>query len=369
MDIQQQLQTLLNRYKLHWGYFAAIVAIGIVLLFFFPNIIFLFLVAIAAGFWYQSSQALKESEERWKFALEGAGDGVWDWHVPTDEVIYSTRYKQIHGFSDEDIAANSEAWHNRIHPDDREKVKVDIYDCLEGRTPNYMNEHRICCKDGEVKWVLARGMVVNRDDNNKAIRMIGTHADITERKLMEEKIRQLAHYDSLTGLPNRSLFHDRLQQAIRHAKRDTLNVAVMFIDLDGFKPINDQHGHDIGDQVLIEVAQRLTGTIRTSDTVARLGGDEFVILLANVEHESAATVVADKILQALQQPFVLADKQLSLSASIGIAMYPEHADDDKLLLIRADIAMYYVKKRGKHDYIIYTSEMQNHTLPTLSTET
>lgn len=307
----------------------------------------------------QLTRKLRESEERWKFALEGAGDGVWDWNVPADTVIFSPRYKAMVGYTDEEIARNEDAWRQRIHPDDRTQVDSDIHACLQGRTKTYCNEHRVLCRDGSVKWVLARGMVVSRTPDGKPLRMIGTHADITGRKVMEERMRHMAHYDPLTELPNRALITDRLQQAVIKARRDKAHMAVMFLDLDKFKPVNDNLGHDIGDLLLKQVAQRLLSSVRASDTVARIGGDEFVVLLPSIERELDATVVADKILHALKQPFGVAGHDLSISGSIGIAAYPEHGDDEKLLLINADIAMYHAKKDGRNDYRFFVPSMRS----------
>lgn len=306
----------------------------------------------------QLTRKLRESEERWKFALEGAGDGVWDWNVPADTVIFSPRYKAMVGYTDEEIARNEDAWRQRIHPDDRTQVDSDIHDCLQGRTKTYCNEHRVLCRDGSVKWVLARGMIVSRTPDGKPLRMIGTHADITGRKVMEERMRHMAHYDPLTELPNRALITDRLQQAVIKARRDKAHMAVMFLDLDKFKPVNDNFGHDIGDLLLKQVAQRLLSSVRASDTVARIGGDEFVVLLPSIERELDATVVADKILHALKQPFGVAGHDLSISGSIGIAAYPEHGNDEKLLLINADIAMYHAKKDGRNDYRFFVPSMR-----------
>lgn len=318
----------------------------------------LIFVSVIAFRLVRTSKALRESEERWKFALEGAGDGVWDWNVPTDEVVFSRQYKEMHGFSDEDIAANTEAWQQRIHPDDRALVAADVHDCLNGRTASYFNEHRIRCKDGSVKWVLARGMVVSRDDNGQPLRMIGTHTNITERKSIEERIRRLAHFDVLTGLPNRALLTDRMHQAMAQSRRDKGKLAVMFLDLDKFKPVNDTFGHDIGDMLLKEVAKRLLDSVRASDTVARIGGDEFVVLLPIIEQDQDATVVAKKILHALNQTFDVAKHHLQISSSIGIAIYPEHANDEKLLLINADVAMYHAKKNGRNNFMFYAKDMQ-----------
>lgn len=304
------------------------------------------------------SKRLKASEERWKFALEGAGDGVWDWNVQTDEVVISARYKEMYGFTDEDVASGSKEWKERIHPDDRAAVEHDIQACLNGKTSNYVNEHRICCKNGDIKWALARGMIVSRDGTGRPLRMIGTHADITDRKIVEEQFQHLAHYDMLTDLPNRTLIGDRLKQALAYAKREKVLLAVMFIDLDKFKPVNDNLGHEIGDLLLKQVARCLQQAVRASDTVARIGGDEFVVLLPVIDTNHDAAVVAEKILQALSEPFDVAQHSLNISSSIGIAVYPEHGTDEKLLLINADIAMYHAKKAGRNNAQFYRQSME-----------
>lgn len=317
-------------------------------------------IAIPAGIavwdFLRLTRKLRESEERWKFALEGAGDGVWDWNVQLDTVVFSQRYKEMAGYTDEDIAADEEAWRNRIHPDDRKAVDAELRAYLEGHAKSYCNEHRVICRDGQVKWVLARGMIVSRTPDGKPLRMIGTHADITERKNMEERMRHMAHHDLLTGLPNRTLINERLQQAVIKARRDKAHMAVMFLDLDKFKPVNDTLGHEVGDLLLKQVAGRLSGSVRASDTVARLGGDEFVVLLHAVDHEKDAAVVAGKMLHALNQPFLVDGHDISISGSIGIAVYPQHGEDEKLLLINADIAMYQAKKNGRNEYRFFAPE-------------
>ncbi len=319
----------------------------------------LLVVVLAATSWHfmRVARQLRESEERWKLALEGAGDGVWDWNVPADTVVFSARYKAMVGYTDEDIAAAAEAWRNRIHPDDRAQVDEDVRACLRGQVGTYSNEHRVLCKDGSIKWVLARGMVVSRTPDGQPLRMIGTHVDITGRKALEERMLHLANFDMLTGLPNRSLIGDRLQQAVFKARRDKTHLAVMFLDLDKFKPVNDNFGHEVGDLLLKQVAQRLMASVRASDTVARIGGDEFVVLLSSIEQQSDATVVAEKILQALQQPFAVLGHTVEISGSVGIAAYPEHGDDEKLLLINADIAMYHAKRAGRNAYRLYAAGM------------
>jgi diguanylate cyclase (GGDEF)-like protein/PAS domain S-box-containing protein len=188
--------------------------------------------------------------------------------------------------------------------------------------------------------------------------LCGISTDITERKDIEEHMRHMAQYDGLTHLPNRALFSDRLQQALAAAKRDRNHLALMFLDLDKFKPINDTYGHAVGDLLLKEAAQRIQDCLRASDTAARIGGDEFVVLLPVIEVEQDAGIVGEKIRSALVQPFELAGHTLHISSSIGVAVYPEHGADEKLLVKSADIAMYHAKKNGRDNVKMYQTGMQ-----------
>lgn len=300
---------------------------------------------------------IRESEALWKYALEGAGDGVWDWDIENDVAHLSDKYKEILGFTDEDIETSPVDWSNRIHPLDVESVKQAMDNYWAGNTQQYINEHRIVCKDKSVKWVLSRGKVTKRDKNGKPQRMVGTHTDITARKLLEAQLENLAHFDALTSLPNRILLADRLKLSLAYAKREKKMLAVMFLDLDLFKEINDLYGHEVGDAVLKQVALRLSACVRESDTVARLGGDEFIILLPMIDAESDATIVANKILNTIAQPIIVAKVNLHVTTSIGIAMYPQHGLDEKLLTLNADIAMYQSKRNGKNQTTVFDGIM------------
>lgn len=197
--------------------------------------------------------------------------------------------------------------------------------------------------------------VVLKNREGKVIGFTGTGKDVSDRKLAAEHIHHMAHYDILTDLPNRSLLSDRLHQSIMTCKRDHTQLALMFLDLDMFKYINDKLGHDIGDLLLKEVAQRILECLRESDTAARIGGDEFVVLLPSVESIQTAMMVAEKIRQALSQPFEIAGHMLSISTSIGIVVYPEHGSEEKALLKNADTAMYLAKQSGRNTVVLYPS--------------
>ena len=182
--------------------------------------------------------------------------------------------------------------------------------------------------------------------------------DVTERKREEERTHYLAHYDALTHLPNRTLITDRIRQALAKAKRDKARLALMFVDLDRFKPVNDELGHGVGDLLLQEVAKRLQACMRESDTAARLGGDEFIVLLPAIEAEQDAMLVAEKIRHALCQPFEVSGHTPDISCSIGVAVYPEHGNDEEQLVKHADIAMYHAKQSGRNNVKIFRAGMQ-----------
>lgn len=179
---------------------------------------------------------------------------------------------------------------------------------------------------------------------------VGIVRDVTDRKLIEQQIRHMAHHDYLTGLPNRALFLDQLERSIQLARRNSYRLGILFLDIDGFKHVNDTLGHEAGDMLLKEISRRLKEIIRGSDTVARMGGDEFTFVLNDIRLDENAALVAQKIIDALAVPVRLADHQCTIGGGIGIAFYPEHADNADSLLRLADEAMYVAKQNGKNTY-------------------
>lgn len=221
-------------------------------------------------------------------------------------------------------------------------------------------------KNGEIypEWLTITAV---KDANGIVSHYVGTMIDITARKAIEEHVHHMAHYDVLTDLPNRTLLTDRLHQAMALVRREKTKLALIFLDLDKFKPVNDALGHDIGDLLLKQVAYRLQQCVkRESDTLSRIGGDEFVVVLSQIEDEQDAAIVADKIVQTLTQPFVIKQNTIHISCSVGIAIYPMHGTDVTTLMRVADNAMYEAKRAGRGCFRFYTSDSPQHPLPTES---
>jgi diguanylate cyclase (GGDEF)-like protein/PAS domain S-box-containing protein len=316
----------------------------------------------------KAQEALRESEERYALAARGANDGLWDWNLVTSAIYFSPRWKAMLGFLESEIEDRLEEWIGRIHDADRERVKEEIAAHQKGLTPHFESEHRLLHKDGGFRWMLSRGLAVH-DPTGKALRMAGSQTDITERKVS----------DPLTGLPNRLLFIDRLGRLIKHSKRRKDHLfAVLFLDLDGFKMINDSLGHLIGDQLLVGVAMRLEKCLRSSDTVARLGetftvarlgGDEFTILLDDLKEPADANRAAERLMKALAPPFVLVGKEVFTSISIGIALSNSAYEQPEDMLRDADTAMYRAKSLGKARYEVFDADMRASVMARLQLET
>ena len=305
-----------------------------------------------------SEAALRANDARWKLALESTGDGVWDCDLKHRKIIFSDRFKEMCGYEPHELPEDIDALDQHIHPEDLPRQKEDRQAHLEGLTPTYANEHRVRCKDGSWKWFLTRGLVISRDEHGKPLRMIGTHTDITNRKHSEALIWQQANYDGLTGLPNREMLRDRLEQDIKKCKRDGQSVAVMFIDLDHFKEVNDTLGHDHGDLLLVEAAHRIRHCVRESDTVARLGGDEFTVVLPELDNLPRVEQIAQDIIAVLAEVFQLGNERAYVSASIGITFYPDDATEIEDLFKQADQAMYVAKDAGRSRFSYFTPALQ-----------
>lgn len=302
---------------------------------------------------------LRDVEERWRFALDSTGAGVWDLDIPANRILLSDRCKAMLGFSEDEIGSRMDDWQQRIHPDDLPGLKAACQPLFDGLRETFTNEHRKRCKDGSWKWIQVRGMVAARDAAAAPLRLIGTHLDISVRKEAEETIQRQANFDPLTQLPNRRLFLDRLSQEITKSRRANLPLGLLLIDLDEFKEVNDTLGHDVGDILLQEAARRIRRCVRDADTVARLGGDEFTVMLTELpDHTTHVEDIAQKIIARLAEPFQLGNETAYVSASIGITLFPTDAGDIDSLMKHADQAMYAAKKQGRNRFCYFTATMQ-----------
>ncbi len=317
---------------------------------------------------HTTAQALADNEARWRLALEAAGEGVWDWHVPTGEEYCSDQLVRMFGFEPGELQDLAQELDDRTHPEDRARMQQDRDDHFNGLTASYRNEHRVRCKNGSWKWVLSRGMVVSRDAQGRPLRMIGTHTDISARKQAEALIWQQANFDALTGLPNRRMLRQQLDQALSQVQPGTQNgqgLAVMFIDLDQFKEVNDTLGHGVGDRLLVQAAKRIRECVGPTDVVARMGGDEFTVLVVGDPADQGGSGWADRLqpllhalLEALSTPFDLGQHRVFVSASIGVACFPDDAQQVEDLFKHADQALYAAKGAGRNRHRFFSRDMQ-----------
>jgi diguanylate cyclase (GGDEF)-like protein/PAS domain S-box-containing protein len=291
----------------------------------------------------RATAALHESVEKLRLAVEAGALAYWEWDQSSGEVHWGRDPAGRPGARESRTLPWSE-YVSMVHPDDRERYLAETRDAWARNVP-FALEFRAIGAEGQVAWISARGRPLT-DAAGRVTRMIGVSQDITEKKRRDDEERFLAYHDSLTGLPNRRLLDDRLRQALRLAQRRDARLAVMLVDLDEFKHVNDRHGHRAGDVVLCEVARRMQACVRKADTLARQGGDEFVVVMPDLAPDSGGQVVADKILRALGAPLEVEGATLSIGASIGVSIYPADAGDGEALLRNADAAMYRAKQAG-----------------------
>jgi diguanylate cyclase (GGDEF)-like protein/PAS domain S-box-containing protein len=309
-------------------------------------------------------KSLQESEERYALAARGANDGLWDWNLVSGKIYYSPRWNHMLGYAEDEHWSGPEEWFSHMHGEDRERVRAEIAAHCNGKTAEFVSEYRMKHKSGGYIWTLSRGIAI-RDASGMAVRIAGSQTDITEGKTA----------DPLTRIPNRLYFIDRLESAIETALQQNAAFAVLFIDLDQFKLVNDSLGHAAGDELLIDVARRLRATIRESirpagpvqSVVARIGGDEFAVLLGNIQQDSDAATVAARILERLGEPFCLDGRNVSAFASIGIALNST-GNTPEVLLSNADTAMYHAKSNGKARYEFFNDGLREQAISRFETE-
>ncbi|GAB3552393.1 hypothetical protein GCM10027343_37920 [Noviherbaspirillum agri] len=315
----------------------------------------------------QSEAALRESKDRINSILASIADVVWSFSPDFSRFHYINQsVEQVYGYSLPTFLENPRIWFETIHPDDRDRVN-ELIACLTPEHPACDTEYRIIRSDREVRWLHCKGALVT-DERGKPIRIDGVSTDVTERKITEQRVEQLAYYDSVTNLPNRRLLEDRVDQAMHMAQRSSKKVALFYMDLDNFKNINDSLGHHIGDMLLREIADRLMQCVREEDTVARFGGDEFVIVLPDLEKGEQAVAVAEKILDATSRQIFLHGHQIHTTISIGIAIYPDDAGHRNELMQHADSALYQAKGHGRDNYQFFTEELNRQIMRNSSIE-
>lgn len=298
---------------------------------------------------------LRRTRQAYDLAMLAAHDGFWEWNPITKELHAGNRLLEILGYR-EDFLPDTHAWLTLVHPDDVDRYNAAVSAHLKGNTEIFYCEYRVRASDGSFHWIASRGIAV-RDRRGRAYQMVGSVTDISERRSYQETMEFLAQHDVLTGLPNRLLLAETLGSAITNADRRQARLAILFIDLDRFKNINDTLGHRAGDQLLQSVAQRLQSALPAGCTLFRQGGDEFIILMAPVGDLSQAVATANQLRELVTTPFSGAGQTFFTSASIGISLYPDDAADGETLLRNADTAMYEAKAAGGNAIRTHTEQM------------
>jgi diguanylate cyclase (GGDEF)-like protein/PAS domain S-box-containing protein len=298
------------------------------------------------------------SEERLSLALEGSGLALFDWDIAGDRIYHSAQASAMRGEPAVETTTTAQELRDFVHRDDLDAMRANLTAALTGAVPVYHAEFRIRRSSGDWLWVRARGRVVERDASGRALRLAGTYADINARKVAEDRLRHRAEFDTLTDLPNRALFVERLQQAMARATQSS-TMALLFLDIDHFKNINDTLGHEAGDQLLKVFATRMRDCVRQSDTVARLAGDEFTVILEGLRSADDAKALAGKLVETLREPIALAGNLYVITASVGIAMQAGGNTDDAELLRRADAALYEAKRRGRNGFFCEGADTPN----------
>jgi diguanylate cyclase (GGDEF)-like protein/PAS domain S-box-containing protein len=312
---------------------------------------------------------LKRRSERLTLAAEGANDGLWQWNLRTQEFYVSGRWRAMIGLPADPGIGRPEDWFDRVHADDLAALKQALEGHLAGQTTVFQHEHRIRHEDGTYRRFLCRGLAAG-DGRRRRDRVAGSLTDTTEQAIAQERLRSVGFLDPLTGLFNRAVFVAGLGRRLDEFKlRHVSNsFAVLYLDLDRFKIVNDSLGHLVGDELLIAVSRRLEACLRQGDELARLGGDEFAILLYTLNDDIQANGIAFRIQDALSAPFSIGGREVFTSASIGIAFGPAHYANAEELMRDADTAMYHAKARGKARHEVFDADMHARVRDRLSLE-
>ena len=293
--------------------------------------------------------ALQASNTQLRFVLEGSELGFWDWNLATGKVERNAQWAAMLGYTYEEMQQTTQQWSDFVHPEDRDRAWTSIFDAVEGRSPAHKLEYRMLHKDGSVRWILDQAKVMERDAQGRAVRMCGTHTDVTERKLLEQELWLQARVDYLTGVSNRRHFMERAEQELHRCVRYGGQLSILMLDIDHFKLINDRYGHKVGDLVIKTLTQVCTASLRDVDVIGRMGGEEFAVLLPETDR-SVAVSAAERLRVAIDQAKVpLADGlPVKFSVSIGVAAMQSADDNLDVLLNRADAALYEAKGSGRN---------------------
>lgn len=305
---------------------------------------------------YRAERAAKLSKARLSVALHASQIAIWDWDIKRDRWYASRVYYTGLGYPAERGRGNRDVWIERVHPADRPYVQGVIQRAMQGDPAPYEYEARLRHADGTYRWMQVRGMVVDRNSQGIATRMLGIRQDITDKKTAEERIRRLAHYDPLTELPNRTWLNEFMPGVFTQARMDGESLSVLVVDVDRFKNINDTFGHGIGDELLVEVAKRILTLARDQDVVARIGGDTFVMVLRG-DQISRSIPTAQRLIELLAAPFRTGQLELMITSSIGVASSPAHGVDFETLFKCADHAMHRAKQQRRNHYVVFSEEM------------
>jgi diguanylate cyclase (GGDEF)-like protein/PAS domain S-box-containing protein len=311
---------------------------------------------------------MQSDEERYALAAAASNDGLWDWNLVTDEMFVSPRWREMLGVAADVPCIRPDEWFARVHPEDVRPLQAALQAHLCGMMAHFEHEHRIRHENGSYRRVLCRGVAV-RDAADKATRIAGSQTDITERAAIQEQLQHAALHDALTGLPNRLLFMELLGKVLDRFRRHPEHVfAVLFLDIDRFKVVNDSLGHQVGDELLIGVSRRLEACMRQGDAIARLGGDEFTILLNDLGNFTQASVIAERILAALHDPFPVKGRDVFVTGSIGVALSTTGYRKPEDIMRDADTAMYRAKALGKARYELFDASMHARAVERLRLE-
>ncbi len=286
---------------------------------------------------------LRHREDSYALAGKGVEDAMWDWSIPTNQIFYSSRWKSMLGYADNEIKNDFSEWNRLLHPDDKKAALLKTEQFLNHKTNKYESEFRMQHKDGHYIHILSRAFAV-KNEGGEIIRLVGTHVDITERNV---------HFDRLTNLPNRVLLLERLNQGMEECQHHHNSLAVIFLDIDGFKVVNDRYGYDVADKLLIAISQRMKKILAQQDIIARFAGDEFVAVLSDVATFEDCQYILDQLLLAVSSAVWIGEIVLHVSASIGVTIYPQDNADADRLIRHADQAMYVAKQAGKNCYRLF----------------